>query len=61
MQNFVCPSCARKGNDGYDDGDDKVPRLAVNGGILEELKQFCYLGDVLDCEAGVERAECKRE
>ncbi len=26
------------------------------GGELEEVQQFCYLGDVLDCEAGVERA-----
>ncbi len=26
------------------------------GRELEEIQQFCYLGDVLDCEAGVERA-----
>ena len=31
-------------------------RLVVNGGVLEEVEQFCFLGDVLDCEAGVERA-----
>ncbi len=24
--------------------------------MLKEVQQFCYLGDVLDCEAGVERA-----
>ena len=24
--------------------------------MLEEVQQFCYLGDMLDCEAGVERA-----
>ena len=23
---------------------------------MDKVKQFCYLGDVLDCEAGVERA-----
>ena len=23
---------------------------------MEGVEQFCYLGDVLDCEAGVERA-----
>ena len=52
MQNFVCPRCAREGEGGDDDGDNKGPRLIVNGGVLEEV----YLGDVLVCEAGVERA-----
>ena len=28
----------------------------MNGGVLDEVQRFCYLGDVLDCEAGVERA-----
>ena len=26
------------------------------GGQIEEVQKFCYLGDVLDCEAGVEKA-----
>ena len=26
------------------------------GGQIEEAQKFCYLGDVLDCESGVERA-----
>ena len=26
------------------------------GGQIEEVQEFCYLGDVLDCEARVERA-----
>ena len=26
------------------------------GGQIEEVQEFCYLGDMLDCEAGVERA-----
>ena len=30
--------------------------LAVNGGTLEETKHFSYLGNVFDCEGGVERA-----
>ena len=30
--------------------------MVVNGGMLEEVEQFCYLGDVLDCEADVEKA-----
>ena len=28
----------------------------VNGAMLEEVQQFCYLGDALDFEAEVERA-----
>ncbi len=40
--------------DGGDDAEDA--RLVVDEGELEEVQQFCYLGDVLDCEAGVERA-----
>ena len=35
---------------------NKGPRLVVNRGMLEEVEQLCYLGDMLDCEAGVERA-----
>ena len=26
------------------------------GGQTEKVQEFCYLGNVLDCEAGVERA-----
>ena len=25
------------------------------GGQIEVVQEFCYLGDVLDCKAGVER------
>ena len=39
-----------------EDGVDENAGLVVDGGVLEEVQQFCYLGDVLDCEAGVERA-----
>ena len=46
----------REGGDGDDDGGDGDGGLVVDGGVLEEVQQFCYLGDVLDCEAGVERA-----
>ncbi|KAK3875693.1 hypothetical protein Pcinc_019440 [Petrolisthes cinctipes] len=44
------------GSDSDDDEEDAG--LMVNGGVLEEVQQFCYLGDVLDCEAGVERPDC---
>ncbi len=57
VQNFVCPRCVgREEEEGVDGGDDaKDAGLVVNGGELEEIQQFCYLGEVLDCEAGVER------
>ena len=32
---------------GDDYGDNKGPGSVVNGGVLEEVEQFCYLGDVL--------------
>ncbi len=50
----MCQGEEEKGVDGGDDAEDA--RLVVDGGELEEVQQFCYLGDVLDCEAGVERA-----
>ena len=56
MQNFVCPRYAREEEGGDNDGDNEVPALVVNGGVFEEVQQFSYLGEVLDCEAGVERA-----
>ena len=54
VRNFVCPKCAREEEDDEIDGEDVG--LVVSGGTLEDVQQFCYLGDMLDCEAGVERA-----
>ena len=54
VQTFVCPRCAREGKGSDGDGDDEGPGLVVNGSVLEEVEQLCYL-DVLDCEAGVEK------
>ena len=56
VQNFVCPRCAREWESGDGNGDNEDPGLVVNGDMLEEVEQFCYLGDMLACEAGVERA-----
>ena len=39
----------------------QVGKWFVNGGILEEVEQFCYLGDVLECEGVVERAMRARD
>ena len=30
--------------------------VGVGGGVVGEVKQFCYLGDVLECGGGSERA-----
>ena len=39
------------------EGDDGGVIMVVDGGVLEEVQQFYYLlGDVLDSEAGVEKA-----
>ena len=35
-------------------------RVGTTLGVqIEEVQEFCYLGDVLDCEAGVESSESK--
>ena len=35
----------------YEEGND----IVVDGEKIEEVEKFSYLGDVIDCEAGVER------
>jgi hypothetical protein len=30
--------------------------MEVEGGVIGEVKQFCYLGDMLDSESGAERS-----
>ncbi len=55
VQDFVCLRCGRK---------MIVVREMVLVGVvcwwwmkvLEKVQQFCYLGDVLDCETEMERA-----
>ena len=49
VQNFKCPVCKK-------DKMRKEKRYGTTlGGQIEEVQKFCYLGDVLDCEAGVEK------
>ena len=50
VEEFRCPACVRRGVDVRDE-EEEVGELE-----LEEVQQFCYLGDMLDCEGGVERA-----
>ena len=44
---FQCPACAWGSAGGA---------IGVGGGVVDEVKQFCYLGDVLECGGGSERA-----
>ena len=52
IRNYICLVC-----DGTrartNPADDSV---VTSGGTIEEVNQFCYLGDVLDCCGGAERA-----
>jgi hypothetical protein len=52
VHNFQCPSC-RKGNKRE---EVEKKHYTTTGERIEEVEEFCYLGNVLDCEAGVERA-----
>ena len=47
---FRCPKCADVPNSPEDDS------LNVNGIVLQEVQDFCYLGDVVDSEASAEGA-----
>ena len=49
VQNFHCPECKKDKV-----REEKRDGIAL-GGQIEEVQEFCYLGDVLDYEAGVER------
>lgn len=51
---FQCPACIQR-EAGRDEEDGGVV-VAVDGDVLEEVSKFCYLGDVLNGEGGVERA-----
>ena len=48
----------REGEVGGGDGDNKGPSLVVNKDALEAVEQFCFLGDMLDCEAAVQSNSC---
>jgi len=51
VQGFQCPSCKESKN--IEEGNRE---LVTTGGRIEEVDEFCYLGNVLYCEAGLERA-----
>jgi len=51
VQGFKCPSCKEGKN--IEEGDKE---LITTGGIIQEVYEFCYLGNILHCKAGLERA-----
>jgi len=51
VQDFWCPSCKESNN--IEEGDRE---LITTGKRKEEVDEFCHFGNVLDCEAGSERA-----
>lgn len=55
VQNFQCPSCKKGNKREINEGG-----LSITSGRIEEVDLFCYLGNVLDCEAGIESAVTAR-
>lgn len=53
VKDFRCPACVRKE---FKKKDEDEGGVETGGGRLECVDSFCYLGEVLDCEARVERA-----
>lgn len=49
---FRCPACLRSPNQ----GEEKAVKCIIDGDEIEMVKDFCYLGDVLCCEGGADRA-----
>ena len=49
--NFRCPACT--GQVMREEADDDA--LQIDGEVVEEVREFCYLGDLLDTEGSVER------
>lgn len=51
VMNFLCPTCVRGGN--VEEADES---LEIDGARIEEVGEFCYLGDMLDRSGGSERS-----
>ena len=52
--NFRCPRCSEA------DVPSEEDVIKVGGSVLQEVQEFRYLGDMLDTQAGAERAERTR-
>ena len=51
--NFICQSCSRQNAPQPVEEDVTIQ---IEGDRIEEVKEFCYLGDLSDSEGSVERA-----
>ena len=51
--NFICPSFSRQNTSQRGDEDDVIQ---IGGDRIGEVREFCYLGDLLDSEGSVERS-----
>jgi len=51
VQAIQCLSCKARKN--IEEGDRE---LITTGGRMVDVDEFCYLGNVLNCQAGLERA-----
>jgi hypothetical protein len=51
---FCCPACVRRRRGEVVEAVEES--IEVDGEVVREVKQFCYLGDVLDSEGGAKRA-----
>ena len=47
---FQCPTCR-----GQKEIEEHRDDQQLKGGVFEEVIEFCYLGDLLDSEGGMER------
>ena len=52
VSNFCCPACTRR----REGRTIRREPIVVGDDELGEVDQFCYLGDIVDSEAGVERS-----
>ena len=50
VADFMCPACASPPPQRDDDS------IILNEDTMQEMQHFCYLSDVLDRDAGVERS-----
>ena len=57
MNDFCCPACIRRRREVEAPEDDS---LEIDGEVIQEVKGFCYLGDVLDSDGGMERSVSTR-
>ena len=54
-QNYVCPTCVQPSVGAEVEPEQIVPRPNSEN-VIEEVQTLIYLGDVVDCDGGMERA-----